>query len=120
VESKFSAQASGQYKSGSASGAFGLMQLKIETAREIAASLGMRVKNTADLFRPDVNVVLGVAYLTQLISQFRSFKLGLLAYNQAGARSFRSSRRSSRCQVSITTGCCGAITNSGRLRTVWD
>jgi soluble lytic murein transglycosylase len=82
VESKFSAQASGQYKSGSASGAFGLMQLKIETAREIAASLGMRVKNTADLFRPDVNVVLGVAYLTQLISQFRSFKLGLLAYNQ--------------------------------------
>jgi soluble lytic murein transglycosylase-like protein len=82
VESKFSARASGQNKSGAASGSFGLMQLKLETAQEIAASLGMRVKNTGDLFRPDVNVALGVAYLTQLISQFRSFKLGLLAYNQ--------------------------------------
>ena len=82
VESKFSSRASGKYKSGSASGAFGLMQLRLETAQEIAASLGMRVKNTGDLFRPDVNVALGVAYLTQLISQFRSFKLGLLAYNQ--------------------------------------
>ena len=82
VESKFSAQASGQYKSGMASGAFGLMQLKLETAQEIAASLGMRVNSIHDLFRPDVNVALGVAYLTQLISQFKSFKLGLLAYNQ--------------------------------------
>jgi soluble lytic murein transglycosylase-like protein len=82
VESKFSARASGQYKNGTASGAFGLMQIKLETAQEIAASLGMKVRSNSDLFRPDVNVALGVAYLTQLISQFKSFKLGLLAYNQ--------------------------------------
>jgi hypothetical protein len=82
VESQFSAQARGQYKSGAASGAFGLMQLKLETAQKIARSLGMTVRSSSDLFRPDVNIPLGVAYLTQLIAQFRSFKLGLLAYNQ--------------------------------------
>jgi soluble lytic murein transglycosylase len=82
VESKFRAGASGQYKSGEASGAIGLMQLKFETAQEIAKSLGMSVTTIHDLFRPDINVPLGVAYLTQLISKFHSFKLGLLAYNQ--------------------------------------
>jgi soluble lytic murein transglycosylase-like protein len=85
VESQFSAQARGQYKSGTASGAFGLMQLKLETAQEIARSLGITVRSGSDLFRPDVNIPLGVAYLTQLIAQFRSFKLGLLAYNQGPA-----------------------------------
>jgi soluble lytic murein transglycosylase len=58
------------------------MQLKLETAQTIAASLGMTVRSNADLFRPDVNIALGVAYLTQLIAHFKSFKLGLLAYNQ--------------------------------------
>ena len=82
VESRFSARAAGQYRSGEASGAFGLMQLKLETAQKIARSLGITVHGTADLLRPDVNVVLGAAYLTQLIAHFRSFKLGLLAYNQ--------------------------------------
>jgi soluble lytic murein transglycosylase-like protein len=82
VESRFSAQASGKYKSGTASGAFGLMQLKLETAQEIAASLGMKVNSPHDLYRPEINVAIGVAYLTQLIAQFKSFKLGLLAYNQ--------------------------------------
>lgn len=82
VESRFSSRAAGQYKSGQASGAFGLMQLKLETAQKIARSLGIAVHGTADLLRPDVNVVIGAAYLMQLIAQFRSFKLGLLAYNQ--------------------------------------
>lgn len=82
VESRFSARAEGQYKNGEASGAFGLMQLKLETAQLIAGSLGLTVRSRSDLFKPEVNVALGVAYLTQLIAQFRSFKLGLLAYNQ--------------------------------------
>ena len=82
VESRFSARAAGQYKSGEASGAFGLMQLKLETAQEIGRSLGIDVRTSADLLRPDVNVVIGAAYLMQLIAHFHSFKLGLLAYNQ--------------------------------------
>jgi soluble lytic murein transglycosylase-like protein len=82
VESLFKSRAMGQYKDGAMSGAYGLMQIKLETAQQIAKNLGMSVGSASDLFRPDINVALGVAYLTRLISQFRSFKLGLLAYNQ--------------------------------------
>ncbi len=89
VESRFSAHAQGQYRNGDASGALGLMQLKPETAQEIARSLGMTVRSPADLFRPDVNIPIGVAYLTQLIARFRSFKLGLLAYNQGPGAIFQ-------------------------------
>jgi hypothetical protein len=82
VESRFSQQANGKYRDGTASGAFGLMQIKLETAQEIATDLGMKVVSVNDLYRPNINIPLGVAYLTRLISRFRSFKLGLLAYNQ--------------------------------------
>jgi hypothetical protein len=85
VESMFRPGAMGQYHNGEASGAFGLMQIKLETAQDIARSLGMRVTTIHDLFKPEVNLVLGVGYLTQLIAQFHSFKLGLLAYNQGPA-----------------------------------
>ena len=82
VESVFDPKALGRFRSGTLSGAFGLMQLKFETAAEIAAQLHLPVLTKKDLFDPEINLVLGVAYLTSLISQFRSFKLGLLAYNQ--------------------------------------
>jgi soluble lytic murein transglycosylase-like protein len=82
VESQFSSKAMGQYKNGDYSGAFGLMQLKFETAQIIGRNLGISVNTIHDLFKPEVNLALGVAYLTQLIAQFHSFKLGLLAYNQ--------------------------------------
>jgi soluble lytic murein transglycosylase-like protein len=85
VESMFSSSAMGQYKNGDASGAFGLMQIKLETAQDIARNLGMRVTTIHDLFKPEVNLALGVGYLTRLIAQFHSFKLGLLAYNQGPA-----------------------------------
>jgi hypothetical protein len=85
VESLFSSGAVGQYKNGDVSGAFGLMQIKLETALTIAKSLGIRVQTVHDLFRPEVNLALGVGYLTQLIAQFHSFKLGLCAYNQGPA-----------------------------------
>ncbi len=82
VESKFIPQAKGQYRSGEFSGAFGLMQIKLETAQEIGKNLGLTVRNVGDLYKPEVNLAVGVAYLTRLIAQFHSFKLGLLAYNQ--------------------------------------
>lgn len=82
VESKFSPQAKGQYRSGKYSGAFGLMQIKLETAQEIGKNLGLTVHTIADLYKPEINLAIGVAYLTRLIAQFHSFKLGLLAYNQ--------------------------------------
>jgi soluble lytic murein transglycosylase-like protein len=82
VESVFKPDARGRFKNLKLSGALGLMQVKPETAREIAANLGITIKTDADLFKPDINLAIGVAYLTKLISAFKSFKLGLLAYNQ--------------------------------------
>ncbi len=82
VESVFRTNAKGRYRSGTESGALGLMQIKPATAREIAARLHMDSISENDLFKPEINVILGVSYLTSMISRFKSFKLGLLAYNQ--------------------------------------
>ncbi len=82
VESVFDPAAAGQFRSGSASGAIGLMQVKFETAAEVAKKLEMPPISESDLLKPEINLVIGVAYLTRLISRFKSFKLGLLAYNQ--------------------------------------
>jgi soluble lytic murein transglycosylase-like protein len=82
VESVFKPQALGRYKDKRLSGALGLMQVKPETAREIAHDLGIPIASNTDLFKPEINLAIGVAYLTKLIGAFKSFKLGLLAYNQ--------------------------------------
>ncbi len=82
VESLFDPKAKGQFRNGNYSGALGLMQLKTETAREVAEALGIPLKSKDDLFIPEVNIPLGIAYLTQQISHFKSLKLGILAYNQ--------------------------------------
>jgi hypothetical protein len=82
VESVYNPEARGKYRSGKHSGALGLMQIKPATAREIAIQLGMQDLADKDLFKPEVNVILGVAYLTTMIERFNSFKLGILAYNQ--------------------------------------
>lgn len=82
VESVFKPYALGRYKNLKLSGALGLMQLMPETAREIARRLGIVITSDKDIFKPEINMVIGVAYLTKLISSFKSFKLGLLAYNQ--------------------------------------
>ena len=81
VESVFNPNALGRYRSGTLSGALGLMQLKFETAQSVAKRLELLPLNREDLFKPEINLVLGTAYLTKLITQFKSFKLGLLAYN---------------------------------------
>lgn len=82
VESVFDPYALGRFRDGRHSGALGLMQLKEATAREVATTMGIPFSDSRDLFRPEINMLLGIGYLTQLISRFQSFKLGLLAYNQ--------------------------------------
>jgi len=81
VESKFDPQALGRYRGGNLSGALGIMQIKYETASHIAKTLGMGKINREDLMDPEINMVLGTAYLVTLITQFKSFKHGILAYN---------------------------------------
>jgi hypothetical protein len=82
VESIFDPSARGRFVSGNESGAIGLMQVKYETASEVARCLNLPAISRSDLLKPEINLLIGVAYLTQLITQFKSFKLGLLAYNQ--------------------------------------
>jgi len=81
VESKFNPQALGRYRGGTLSGALGIMQIKYETASHIANTLGMGKIHREDLLDPEINMVLGTAYLMTLITQFKSFKHGIMAYN---------------------------------------
>lgn len=82
VESVFDPDALGRYRSGEYSGAVGLMQLKFATAKEVARDLGMTLETEKDLLVPEINVALGVAYLTRMTALFKDLKLGILAYNQ--------------------------------------
>ena len=81
VESRFDPRALGRYRSGDLSGALGLMQVKYETALEVAKQLGIVNLKPEDLLHPETNIIIGTAYLAQLITKFKSFKLGILAYN---------------------------------------
>jgi soluble lytic murein transglycosylase len=82
VESFFKTEAVGRFRSGNTSGAIGLMQIKYETALEVAEDLGISIEKPGDVFNPEVNITLGLGYLTRCISRFKSLKLGILAYNQ--------------------------------------
>lgn len=62
----------------SSKGATGLMQVMPETAKEIAAELGIE---NYDLKDPDTNMMFGQYYLKKLMNQFGDVKLALAAYN---------------------------------------
>jgi soluble lytic murein transglycosylase-like protein len=72
-------------------GAVGLMQLRPVTAeamvRQWSAS-GERVKWSGEesLFDPDINLRLGLGYLSQLVRQFGDMKTALTAYNYGPTR----------------------------------
>jgi soluble lytic murein transglycosylase len=62
-------------------GAVGLMQLMPETARLVAADVGVRLAEPAGLWEPPVNIVLGAHYLAQLRTRFREPLLAVASYN---------------------------------------
>jgi soluble lytic murein transglycosylase-like protein len=61
-------------------GASGLMQLQGVTARGLAMELGVPWSGDELLFDPDVNVMLGCAYLRRLIDRFGDQNAALAAY----------------------------------------
>jgi soluble lytic murein transglycosylase-like protein len=65
----------------SSQGAMGLMQLQGNTARELAMDLGLQWTGDDLLFDPDVNVLLGCAYLSRLIDRFGDLDAALAAYS---------------------------------------
>jgi soluble lytic murein transglycosylase-like protein len=74
VESRFDPDAV------SSQGAMGLMQLEGATARGLAMELGLQWTGDDLLFDPDVNVLLGCAYLRQLMDRFGEQDAALAAY----------------------------------------
>lgn len=80
-ESHGNPNARGKMRSGVESGAFGLMQIKLETAKKIGSRFGYRIESAEDLMQPDVNVVIGTAYLIRLIGKYQNLKHAIIAYN---------------------------------------
>jgi soluble lytic murein transglycosylase len=80
-ESKGNPNAKGAYASGEKSGALGLMQIKYETAMEIAHSVGVKIDSPEDLFIPEKNLMVGTAYLLRLIAKYKNLQHALIAYN---------------------------------------
>ena len=71
----------------SPAGARGLMQLLPRTARTVAAGINIDYKHDRLTTDPDLNVVLGQAYLESLIADFDgSYLLALAAYNAGPGR----------------------------------
>lgn len=67
-------------------GSVGLMQLQLDTARELALRLGIPWASDDSLFDPEVNILLGSYYLRQLLDQFGDFNLAFAAYNMGPSR----------------------------------
>jgi soluble lytic murein transglycosylase len=80
-ESRGNPYARGVYLTGGASGALGLMQVKYETALEVANSVGVEINSRKDLFIPEKNLMVGTAYLLRLIAKYKNLQYALIAYN---------------------------------------
>jgi soluble lytic murein transglycosylase len=80
-ESRGDPNARGVYMSGAESGALGLMQIKYESALEVARSVGVKIDSREDLFVPEKNLMVGTAYLLRLIAKYHDLKHALIAYN---------------------------------------
>jgi soluble lytic murein transglycosylase len=66
----------------SSTGALGLAQVMPGTARQIATSLRLHSFTTASLLNPERNILIGSAYLSQLLRQFDGNRiLAVAAYN---------------------------------------
>jgi len=80
-ESRGNPLARGRFQTGRFSGAIGLMQIKLETAKSMGRRFGLIVEGEEDLLRPEVNVVVGSAYLIRLIGKYGNWREALVAYN---------------------------------------
>jgi len=65
--------------------AMGLMQLRGDTARELAEDIGLAWKGDEQLFDPETNVMLGCAYLRRLKDRFGDDSSVLAAYSSGPA-----------------------------------
>ena len=81
VVSVIETESSYRYGVVSKAGAVGLMQLRPSTAKEVSKKYGIPYSGAKDLLKPEVNMELGVAYLSYLRSRFGHSVHYLAAYN---------------------------------------
>lgn len=67
-------------------GARGLMQLMPDTARIVSKKHGVKYTGPGDLFRPEINVNLGTAYLRDMLDDFDGNRIFTSAGYNAGPR----------------------------------
>lgn len=68
-------------------GAMGLMQLMPGTAKETAKRFGIPLSSPQQAFRPEINIQLGTAYMSQIYGQFNGNRvLASAAYNAGPGR----------------------------------
>ncbi len=65
----------------SGAGAYGLMQLTPDTAQRVARGLALSTPSRRSLLKPEVNVPMGSAYLSELVLRFGHPLKALAAYN---------------------------------------
>ena len=70
----------------SSADAYGLMQLRLPTARAVAERCGVAWRGAATLLDPVDNVRLGIAYLAELRDRFGHLPTALAAYNWGPTR----------------------------------
>ena len=68
-------------KAVSTKGARGLMQLRPHVAKALAQEVGIAWDKETSIFDPEVNIRLGLYYLSKLILQFKDLKVAITAYN---------------------------------------
>lgn len=79
-------ESSGNPRAVSRVGAMGLMQLRPRTAAAMARESAIPWEGPESLFEPNLNVRLGVRYLTLLIDRFGNIDTALAAYNWGPTR----------------------------------
>ncbi|HZR82318.1 MAG TPA: transglycosylase SLT domain-containing protein [Candidatus Binatia bacterium] len=80
----------------SSRGAVGLTQIQAETARALAREVGLAWRGAHTLLEPELNLRLGLLYLSQLYDKFGDIHVAMAAYNVGPARAGRLSRASAR------------------------
>lgn len=65
-------------------GAIGLMQLMPSTAKELSQELGYKIFTSTDLVNPELNIELGIYYISKLSKEFHDNQILTLAAYNAG------------------------------------
>lgn len=73
----------------SEAGAYGLMQILPRTAKSIAKHAKISYSDSKELFSPEKNIHIGVAYLNTLHKQFKAHPLLMMAAYNAGPKQVR-------------------------------